>query len=153
MEHGPVAYGDEWRAWCLKRLDAAGFDTDEGAAVRYGANEVACLVQELNLPPDKAVAVLRIMSHLTAGEDIPDHLSLLPPERAPVRWIDLSQGHIGKGVRVRVRSDAYTGRQYAHNGMQGKIVGIRHGVVAVQYDGMAVGSVVYHDRELLECAV
>lgn len=151
MDHGEVAHDAHWRAWCLNRLDRAGYGTDEGAAVRYAVSELARTIQELNIPPERAARAVELLSGFVAGSDVPDRLILAGSSDRAVRWAPLPPGGIGKGIRVRVRPDAYDGRKHVHNGMQGKIVGVRHGSISVQYDNMPVGSVAYHNRNMLEC--
>lgn len=154
MEHGSVEHGSAWRTWCLKRLDAAGYDSSEGAAVKYAVNELARTLQELHMSPDDAARALTLLAGFAEGRDVPDELRIGQQDSGDgQQWVSLAVGQIQRGMRVRVVPDAYTGRMHVHNGMTGKIVGVRNGVAAVQYDGAPVGAVVHHVRNVLECAV
>jgi hypothetical protein len=143
MADRPIDLGDQWRAWCMTRLAEAGYDSDEGAAVKNAVNELAITVQELKLEPETAVRAARLLSEFADGSDVPDDLSLVDDRR--FSWIDLVPGMMGKGMTVRVRPDAYTGGgRYRENGLVGKIVAISGGMVGVQYRGAPTGSVARH---------
>ena len=68
-------------------------------------------------------------------------------------WTEFRVGETIPGDTVRVRRDAYSGSGAKHNGLVGRIVGIRGGRVSVQYLGRSDGVGHSHHPDFLEVLV
>lgn len=157
IEHS--VYTSEWRDWANQQLTDAGYSDPSASATRFVIDKILDAASEI-FASDEVVTAATVTAISLLGSEALTAERWTPKKRAEeadanALWIPVTPGmSITSGMTVRVKADAYSddvGR--LHNGRAGKVVGVRRGMVLLQYPGEPTGAAHHHTLTLLEVRV